>query len=218
MADRDLTADCTHLASLLCSRLCHDLLSPVGGMINGVELLEDESDPGMREQCVTLLSQGARRASAKLRFFRLAFGVAGGFDSQLPSRDLQELVETLAGEARDVKVDWAVAVPTLPKPAAKVLLNLAMMGIEAMPRGGTLSVAAEETAGAHEIALRAEGQRVVFDAELGHALDGKIAAQDLSAHTAAAELVRLVATDSGGAVQHAISEGSLILGAVIPHD
>lgn len=211
-----MTADSTHLASLMCSRLCHDLMSPVGGMNNGVELLEDEPDPAMREQCVDLIAQGARRTAAKLRFFRLAFGAAGGFDAEIPVAELRELTEAMAAEARDVSVDWSVVPDTLPKDATKVLLNLSLIGIEALPRGGTLAVAAEDTGEAHEIALRAEGPRIAFDADIGSALDGDTDLADLTAHSAPAALIRLVAKDCGGGVQHARGESALVLGAVLP--
>ena len=69
----------TDLASLLCSRLCHDLLSPVGALNNGLELMADEQDPAMRERCLELLNESARASANKLKFFRLAFGAAGGF-------------------------------------------------------------------------------------------------------------------------------------------
>lgn len=212
-----MTADQTLLASLMCSRLCHDLLSPVGGMTNGVELLVDETDPAMREQVVELLAQGARRTAAKLRFFRLAFGSAGGFDAELPAEELRGLLAALAAEARDVTLDWSVGVATLPKSATKVLLNLGLLGIEALPRGGTVAIAAEDTGSAHEIAIRSEGMRIAFDPEVGRALDGEIAMPELSAHTAPAELIRLVAASCGGQVQHARSDNALVLGAVLPH-
>ena len=67
------------LAALLCSRLCHDLLSPVGALSNGIELLADENDPSIRKQCMDLLEQSAKTSTDKLKFFRLAFGAAGGF-------------------------------------------------------------------------------------------------------------------------------------------
>ena len=72
--------DRTHaleLASLLCSRLCHDLLSPVGALSNGLELLAEEKDPAMRERCFELLEQSARTSADKLKYYRLAFGAAG---------------------------------------------------------------------------------------------------------------------------------------------
>lgn len=209
--------DPTLLASLMCSRLCHDLLSPVGGMTNGIELLADETDPAMREQCIELLGQGARRTATKLRFFRLAFGAAGGFDAQLPATEVRELVDALAAEGRDITVDWAVQAEALPKDAVKVLLNFALIAIEALVRGGKVMLAAEDTGAAHEIAVRAEGQRIAFDDDLGKAFDGGIPMESLSAHTAPAELVRLVAKGCGGGLQHARSEGTLVLGAILPH-
>src|SRR6476659_9781982 len=71
------------LASLLCSRLCHDLMSPVGALNNGIELLADETDPEMRERCLELLADSARASANKLKFFRLAFGAAGGFGEEI---------------------------------------------------------------------------------------------------------------------------------------
>ena len=75
------------LASLLCSRLCHDLLSPVGALNNGIELLADEQDPEMRERCLELLSESARASANKLKFFRLAFGAGGGFGDEIDTRE-----------------------------------------------------------------------------------------------------------------------------------
>ena len=75
------------LASLLCSRLCHDLMSPVGALNNGIELLADETDPDMREKCLELLADSARASANKLKFFRLAFGAAGGFGEAIDTHE-----------------------------------------------------------------------------------------------------------------------------------
>ena len=85
------------LASLLCSRLCHDLLSPVGALNNGIELLADEQDPEMRERCLELLSESARATANKLKFFRLAFGAAGGFGDEIDTREAKAALEGLYG-------------------------------------------------------------------------------------------------------------------------
>lgn len=220
-----MNTDAIQLASLIASRLCHDLLSPVGGMANGIELLVDETDPRMREQCIDLLAQGARRTATRLRFFRLAFGAAGGFDAMLPTSEIEELVRAQAAEGRDINVQWAVSPDRLSKSAAKVLLNYALIGIDALPRGGTLAIAAEQPNGSYEIAVRAEGMRIAFDKDIGRALEGEIAMDDLSAHTAPAMLVRMIAQDCGGGVQHALTNGegagaaggALVLGAILPH-
>jgi len=212
-----MSTDPTLLANLMCSRLCHDLLSPVGGMTNGIELLQDEPDPAMREQCIELLAQGARRTATKLRFFRLAFGAAGGFDAELPIGEVRELVDALAAEAREVTVQWTLNVQTLPKAAVKVLLNFALLAIEALPRGGTVTLAVEDSGSAHEIAIRAEGARIAFDPHVGEALEGNVSMDELNAHTAPAELVRLVSAGCGGGVQHAKADNALVLGAILPH-
>src|SRR5580765_3931322 len=83
------------LASLLCSRLCHDLLSPVGAMSNGLELLAEERDPEMRKRCMELLEQSARTSADKLKFFRLAFGGASGFDYAVPVDEARSVIDAL---------------------------------------------------------------------------------------------------------------------------
>ena len=86
----------TDFASLLCSRLCHDLLSPVGALNSGLELLADEHDPEMRARCLELLNESAKASANKLKFFRLAFGAAGGFGETVDTREAQAAIEGLA--------------------------------------------------------------------------------------------------------------------------
>src|SRR5690349_5352232 len=143
------------IASLLCSRLCHDLLSPVGALTNGLELLAEEKDPEMRRRCFELLEQSARISADKLKFFRLAFGAAGGFGEMVPVAEPRALVDALVAGNGRVEVEWALGGDALPKPAVKTLLNLALIGLEALVRGGTLAIGAELREGASEIVVRA---------------------------------------------------------------
>ena len=133
----------TDLAALLCSRLCHDMLSPVGALSNGLELLRDERDPEMRQRCLELLEQSAKISADKLKFFRLAYGAAGGFGDTVPVEEPRQLVEALVGDNGRIALTWGVSEPELPKAAVKILLNLAAIGIDALPRGGELSIGAE---------------------------------------------------------------------------
>lgn len=206
----------TDLAELLCSRLCHDLLSPVGALSNGIELLRDERDPEMRHRCMELLEQSARISTDKLKFFRLAYGAAGGFGEMVPSDEPRELVEALVGDNGRVMLTWGVSVGSLPKPAVKVLLNLAAIGLDALPRGGELQVGAESRDGATEIAVRAAGDKVAFDPTIGRALDGSLPETELSGRTAPAHLIRLIAEERGGGLQYALTDGALVMGAVLP--
>lgn len=206
----------TDLAALLCSRLCHDMLSPVGALSNGLELLADEQDPEMRRKCFELLEQSARISTDKLKFFRLAYGAAGGFGDEVPTQESNDLVAALVKANERLELEWGIAEAKLPKPAVKVLLNLAAIAIDALVRGGTLAVGAERRDGATEIAVRAAGPRVAFDPNVGKALEGTLPDAELSGRTAPAHMIRLLAEELGGGVQYALSGEALVMGAVLP--
>lgn len=204
------------LAAMLCSRLCHDMLSPVGAFANGLELLATETVPAMRQNCVELLEQSAQISTNKLKFFRLAFGAAGGFGDRVPVDEAKDLINALAADKGRIEVEWAIADANLAKPAIKVLLNFAQIAVDALVRGGTLVVGAERRDGNCEIVVRAAGPKVAFDEVLGHALEGTLAASELSSRTAAAHMIHLLAVERGGALQYMIEESALVLGAVMP--
>jgi len=203
-------------ASLLCSRLCHDLLSPVGAMSNGLELLASEKDPEMRQHCFQLLEQSAKITADKLKFFRLAFGAAGGFGDMVPVAEARDLVDALAANNSRITVNWSLHGDSLPKPAIKTLLNFAMIGIEALIRGGTLDIGAEQRGGSSEIVVRASGARIAFDQDVGRALEGSLPEGALSSRTAPAIMLHGLARGLGGGLQYALSEDALVLGAVLP--
>jgi histidine phosphotransferase ChpT len=196
-----MTVNAVDFASLLCSRLCHDLLSPVGALNNGLELLADEHDPDMRARVLELLNDSARASANKLKFFRLAFGAAGGFGDLVDSREAKTAIEGLFGSNKKVELGWLVTVPSLSKPAIKVLLNLAMIAGDALVRGGRLDVGAEVRGNTTEIVIRAEGERLVLDSELRMALVGDADETAIAPRAAAAWLAHLIATESGGGVQ-----------------
>lgn len=204
------------LASLLCSRLCHDMLSPVGALSNGLELLADETDPEMRARCIELLEQSARTSTAKLKFFRLAFGAAGGFGEMVPVEDSKEVIEALVAEAKRVELHWAIEGANLPKPAVKVMLNFAAMAIDALIRGGKLDIGAEMRDGNTEIVVRATAERIAFDEVIGRALQDELQPGELSSRTAAAHMLALLAAQSGGGLQYKLTDNALVLGAVMP--
>lgn len=215
-----MTPASLELASLLCSRLCHDMLSPVGALSNGLELLADEKDPDMRQRCLELLEQSARTSADKLRFFRLAFGAGGGFGEMVPWTEPRAVVDALAGGSGRISVNWALAGDAMPKAAVKTLLNLTLIAIEALVRGGTLDIAAEirEADGRQtsEIVVRAAGPRIAFDPQVGHALDGSLPEDALSGKTAPAFMIHELARGIGGGLQYHLSADALVMGAVLP--
>lgn len=211
-----MTTDPLELASLLCSRLCHDMLSPVGALSNGLELLAEERDPEMRQRCFELLEQSARTSADKLKFFRLAFGAAGGFGDMVPLDESRAVIDALVSHNGRVQVNWALAGDVLPKQAVKVLLNLSLIGIEALVRGGTLDIGAELRDGASEIVVRAAGPKIAFDQTVGRALEGRLGEGELSSRTAPAVMLHALAQSLGGGVQYALTGDALVMGAVLP--
>ena len=201
-------------ASLLCSRLCHDLLSPIGALNNGLELLADETDPAMRQRCMDLLAESARTSANKLKFFRLAFGAAGGFGDMVDPREAKGAIEGLLSDAKRTTLGWLVEAEALPKPAIKVLLNLALIANEALVRGGPLDVGAEENGGLIEIVVKIEGPKILLDPDLRRTLtDGT---DDVTARAAAAWLVHALVAQAGGSVQVVEpADNVLILGAAL---
>ncbi|MES2058857.1 MAG: histidine phosphotransferase family protein [Pseudomonadota bacterium] len=206
-----MTISPVDFASLLCSRLCHDLLSPVGALNNGLELLADEHDPEMRQRCLELLNESARASANKLKFFRLAFGAAGGFGETVDSREARAAIEGLFGDNHRVKLGWLVEDATLPKPAIKVLLNLALIAGDALIRGGQLDVGAESVGGQVEIVVRADGPRIVLDQELRTALTGTQGDAIITPRAAAAYLVHALVAEGGGKVQVSDPAESVLL-------
>lgn len=204
-------------ASLLCSRLCHDLLSPVGALNNGIELLTDEHDPEMRARCLDLLGESARASANKLKFFRLAFGAAGGFADEVDTREARVAIEGLFGGDGRIQLGWMVDMPTMGKSALKVLLNLVLIAGDSLVRGGRLDIGAEKHGDGLDIVARAEGPRIVIDAELKRALAGDASEEAIAPRAAAAWLVHCLVQEAGGEVQIADQEeGVLLLGAALP--
>jgi histidine phosphotransferase ChpT len=131
--------DTLELAALLCSRVCHDLISPVGAIVNGLEVLDDNPKPEDRDFALDLIRKSAKTASARLQFCRLAFGAAGSASAQI---DLGDALNMAKGHIEDGKctIAWNLPRLLLPKNRVKLLLNMLIIAQQTIPRGGTLTV------------------------------------------------------------------------------
>ncbi len=127
------------LAALLCSRVCHDLISPVGAIVNGLEVMEDDNDQETKAFAMDLIKKSVRQASAKLQFCRLAFGAAGSAGAQI---DLGDAEKVARGFLEDDKTSIAWNLPRLlmAKNRVKLLLNMLLIAGQSIPRGGKLVV------------------------------------------------------------------------------
>ena len=127
------------LAALLCSRVCHDLISPVGAIVNGIEVLEEEKDESTKEFALDLIKRSAATASAKLQFCRIAFGAAGSAGAQIDLGDAEKVARGFMEDDK-TKIDWNLPRALLAKNRVKLLLNMLVIAGQAIPRGGKITV------------------------------------------------------------------------------
>lgn len=205
------------LASLLCSRLCHDLMSPVGALNNGIELLADETDPDMREKCLELLADSARTSANKLKFFRLAFGAGGGFGEDIDTGEARAALEGVFGAERRIELGWMIEGGKLPKGAVKLLLNVALLAGDALVRGGRLDVGAESNDKAIELVIRGEGPRILLDPALRETLAKGSSDGTVEPRAAGAWLAHSLAAEAGGTIRLSDpSDEVLLIGISLP--
>jgi histidine phosphotransferase ChpT len=144
------------LAALLCSRVCHDIISPVGAIINGLEVLDENNGEDMKDFAFDLIRKSAAQASAKLQFARLAFGAAGSTGAEI---DLGDAEKVATGYMQGEKAEFSFQAPRvlMAKNKVKLLLNLILLAVGAVPRGGNISVVVEGDAERPLFMLRSSG-------------------------------------------------------------
>ncbi|MDQ0313936.1 histidine phosphotransferase family protein [Amorphus orientalis] len=146
------------LASLLASRICHDVVGPVGAIANGIEMLESDDSEENRELALQLMGRSARQASASLQLMRMAFGAGSSAGSVIDLNDAARLLrEYFDFERADLELELPSAVA--PRPVVRVLLNLVIFAVRAIPRGGVIRVRADLDGEAMAIAIEAEGPK-----------------------------------------------------------
>ncbi len=158
-------------SALLVSRVCHDLVSPLGAVVNGLEVLEDERDATMRADALKIVASSAAQALARLQFMRIAFGAAGSAGAEL---DLGEIGRLISGlfEGGKVTVSWEAAHGHWPKDWAKLLMNATLLGADCLPRGGYLKVTTGKSGEAPSFRVHASGAHARVLEEVEKAVRG----------------------------------------------
>ncbi len=195
------------LAALLCSRVCHDLISPVGAIVNGLEVLEEDKDEETKTFALDLIKKSANQASAKLQFCRLAFGAAGSAGAQIDLGDAERVARGLLADDK-TSIVWNLPRELQPKNRVKLLLNMLLIGIGTIPRGGTLTVDAIE--GGAGFRITATGLNARLTEATATLLAGN-PTQAVDAHAIQPVYTGILARDCGLAVSAAAeSEGIVV--------
>jgi histidine phosphotransferase ChpT len=208
-----VTLDPLDLAALLCSRVCHDVISPVGAIVNGLEVLEDENEASMREFALDLIQKSARQASARLQFARLAFGAAGSAGASI---DLGDAEQVARGMFQDDKIalTWEGARILLPKNKVKLLLNLILIATHAVPRGGSIAVGIAGGAESPAFELIAKGPHARIPAHVERLMAGEPETGSVDAHAIQPFYAGMVARAAQMAVSFSIDGEAVTIRAV----
>ena len=207
------------VVQLLCSRLCHDLVGPAGAVNAGLELMGD--DGVATNEALALVELSAQQVARRLAFYRLAFGLGGESGGTSAVSDTRKLIDGFLSGGK-VSLDWPAdasidAQRRVSGAAIKLVLNLALLGVEALPRGGSLSVRFADLPDGMGIAMTAFGNNACFKKELRNAMSPNVAPDELSVRTAQGYFSARLAEQLATSIE--ISEGpdgSVRLAAVVP--
>jgi histidine phosphotransferase ChpT len=189
--------DALDLAALLSSRVCHDVISPVGAIVNGLEVLEDkEMDAEMRTHALALIKTSAAEASARLQFCRLAFGAAGSKGASIDTGDAELVTRQFLADER-TQLNWSVPRVLMSKNKVKLLLNLCLLADATIPRGGVISVSSSGDEERVSLKIEAKGTNARLAATIPALLAGEVEEGALDARAIQPYYAGLVARACG---------------------
>ena len=195
------------LAALLCSRVCHDLISPVGAIVNGLEVLDEDKNEETRTFALDLIKKSAGQASAKLQFCRLAFGAAGSAGAQIETGDAEKVTRGMIEDGKTTIV-WNLPRELVAKNRVKLLLNMVVVACGTIPRGGTLTVEAAD--GGYRVT--ATGLNARLTATTTELLSGS-PAQPVDAHAIQPLYTGILARDCGLTVSTVVEGEAVVVAA-----
>ena len=204
-----LSLSAPDLAALLCSRVCHDIISPVGAINNGLELLDEG---GADEDAMNLIRASAINASARLQFARIAFGAAGSAGMQIDTGDAQTVAAAFINNEKP-ELEWVGARALLPKNQVKLLLNLLLVANAAIPRGGKLRVSLENLDTAPAFTITAQGPMLRVPPKFLELHSGNKPEEAVDAHTVQFYYTLLLSRETGMQINIRATAEEIILSA-----
>ncbi|MGR6429951.1 histidine phosphotransferase ChpT [Rhizobium sp. PAMB 3182] len=213
MSNPNLTLSGPDLAALLCSRVCHDVISPVGAINNGLELLDEG---GTDEDALDLIRTSALNASVRLKFARLAFGASGSVGASIDTGEAEKAAKDFAQAEKKVEVSWNGPRAIVAKNRVKLLLNLFLVSYASIPRGGSIDVTLENPEFDAKFSLVSKGRMMRVPAKMVELLNGTLS-EAVDAHAVQPYYTVLLAEEAGMKIEYQVTEDSIIFTAeVVP--
>lgn len=205
------------LTALVCSKVCHDIANPVGAMLNGLEVLDDDLDEEMREAAFALVRQSVDTANARLQFARLAYGAAGSAGAAIDLGSIREVAEAYVSSPK-LTMSWQSPLGELPKDQAKLLLNLILIAHATIPRGGTMSIEVGEALDAPHFQIRCAGRAAGVKDDVLPLFRGETEPADVNARNIQPFFAGMLARSTGAEVTIAATgEDETLVEARIGH-
>ncbi|WP_051231677.1 histidine phosphotransferase ChpT [Kaistia adipata] len=208
----EIELEALDLAALLCSRVCHDIISPVGAINNGLEVLDEENGEEMKAFAFDLIRKSARQASAKLQFARLAFGAAGSAGAEIDIGDAEKVARGYM-EGEKASFEWTAPRALMPKNQVKLILNLVLMAVAAVPRGGLIKVTITGEPAKPEVTFHCSGPSARIPAAFEKLIPGAIVDVNIDAHAVQPYYAGLLARVSGMTVAAVLDGADVIITA-----
>ena len=202
----NLTLDGTDLAALLCSRVCHDVISPVGAINNGLELLDEGAADA---DALDLIRTSALNAAVRLKFARLAFGASGSVGASIDTGEAEKAARDYAEAEKKTEVTWSGPRAIIAKNRVKLLLNLFLVAYGGIPRGGSLDVVLENPDHEARFTITIKGRMMRVPAKFAEICSGE-PGEAIDAHSIQPYYTVLLAEESGMQLRHVVFEDKIL--------
>lgn len=205
----NITLSGPDLAALLCSRVCHDVISPVGAINNGLELLDEG---GTDDDALDLIRTSALNASVRLKFARLAFGASGSAGASIDTGEAEKAAKDFAEAEKKAEVSWNGPRAIVAKNRVKLLLNLFLVAYGAIPRGGNVDVLLENPDGDAKFEITVKGRMMRVPGKFVEIYEGRLE-EAVDAHSVQPYYTLLLAEEANMAVEYKVHDDRIVFTA-----
>lgn len=207
----------TDLASLISSRICHDLISPIGALNTAIEVLDDTESKEMHEDALKLIKLAASEASAKLSYLRIALGTNSTSKGVMNLDKLKLITENMFNTEK-FSFNWDVSEIKLEKSIARILLNILMLAIQSIPRGGKVTIKIEEKSDKLKLVTSANGIKSRLDKQTEDAFKGIIPSEEIDGRVIQSFFTGILIDNLNGRIEAFKTDGNVIFNVTIPVD